>query len=305
MAPAAHTTETPANGDAANGAAITLGVRFTVSESLDIAAVPFYAPTTNTGTYTAGLWQTTADDDPNGTGTGTLLQSGSLASGAVTAGAWNDIPLASPVTCSTGVVYTAGVHASSGQFVLTTNVFSSASIAGNGVTLLQSGTDPNPPGLGSMLNGSFTEGAALAYPATATGSDYFIDVAIAGSVTGELAATLPAIAAAAAGASSSAAVLAAALPELAASAAGRGVSTVTLAATLPELVAAAAGQAHATGTLTATLPALDVDLSDSVTASATSAPAVTAAQTSDTAVTAGRTSTTAVSASRTSTATVG
>ena len=307
MAPAAHTTETPANGDAANGAAISLGVRFTVSGSLDIAAVAFYAPTTNTGTYTAGLWQTTADDDPNGTGTGTLLQSGSLASGSVTAGAWNDIPLASPVTCSTGVVYTAGVHASSGQFVLTTSVFSSASIAGNGVTLLQSGTDPNPPGLGSMLNGSFTEGAALAYPATATGSDYFIDVAIAGdeAVTGELDATLPSLVAAAAGASTSAAVFAAALPDLAAAAAGRGVSTATLAATLPEMAAAAAAAALATGTLSATLPALEVDLSDSVTAAATSTPAVTAAYTSTTAVAAGRTSTTAVTPRRTSNATVG
>lgn len=179
MAPAAHTSQTPANGNAANGAGITLGVRFTVSGALDIAAVSFYAPTTNTGTYTAGLWSTSTDDDPNGSGTGSLLQSGSLGSGSITPGAWNDIPLAAPVTCSPGTVYTAGVHTSSGQFVLTSNFYFSSGLTGNGVTLLQAGTDPNPPGLGSMVNGVFTEGGSLAYPNSSFNfTDYFIDVSL-------------------------------------------------------------------------------------------------------------------------------
>lgn len=179
MAPAAHTSQTPADGNLDNGAGITLGVRFTVSEALDIAAVSFYAPTTNTGTYTAGLWQTTTDDDPNGSGSGTLIESGSLASGSVTPGAWNDIPLDAPVTCTTGTVYTAGVHTSSGRFVRTANFYFTNSLTGDGVTLLQAGTDPSPPGLGSMLNGVFTEGASLAYPNSQFNyADYFIDVAL-------------------------------------------------------------------------------------------------------------------------------
>lgn len=260
MAPAAHTTETPANGDAANGAGITLGVRFTVSEELDIGAVPFYAPTTNTGTYTAGLWQTTADDDPNGDGAGTLLESGSAAAGSVNAGAWNDIPLDAPVTCSPGVVYTAGVHTSSGQFVLTTSFYNSNSLTGNGVTLLQAGTDPNPPGLGSMLNGVFTEGGALAYPATGTNSDYFIDVALAEdeAIAAALAVTLPALAASAAVEASATTTAAVTLPSLSAALAAAAGATVAAAVTLPALTADITAAVPIEAAITATLPALTV-----------------------------------------------
>lgn len=298
MAPAAHTTETPSEGDLNNGAAITLGVRFTVSGSTDIGAVSFYAPATNSGTYTAGIWETDTDDDPNGSGTGSLLDSGSLASGSVTPGDWNDVPLAAPVTCTPGTVYTAGVHASSGRFVRTANFYTSNSLTGEGVTLLQAGTDPNPPGLGSMVNGVFTEGAALAYPASQFNfADYFIDVALAGdeAVTGELAVTLPALAVAATGTSKSTSALAATLPTLAAAAAGTSLATAALTAVLPAIEAAASGAANATGVLAAALPAIVVQMADSVTAAARSTPAVAA----------GRTSTTAVSAARTSTSTVG
>jgi hypothetical protein len=298
MAPAAHTTETPSEGDLNNGAGITLGVRFTVSEGLDIGAVSFYAPATNSGTYTAGVWETDTDDDPNGSGTGTLLDSGSLASGSITPSDWNDIPLGAPVTCTPGTVYTAGVHTSSGRFVRTASFYTSNSLTGNGVTLLQAGTDPNPPGLGSMINGVFTEGGALAYPASQFNfADYFVDVALAGdeAVTGELDATLPAIETAMAGTSTAAAALTASLPTLAAVAAGTSLATAVLTTELPTLEAAAAGTANSTAVLAATLPAIFVAMADSVTAAARST----------TAVTAGRTSTTAVSAVRTSTSTVG
>jgi hypothetical protein len=298
VAPAAHTTETPDEGDLNNGAGITLGVRFTVSESLDIAAVSFYAPTTNSGTYTAGLWQTTSDDDPNGSGAGTLLDSGSLGSGSVTPGAWNDIPLDAPVTCTTGTVYTAGVHTSSGRFVRDQNFYNSNSITGNGVTLLQAGTDPNPPGLGSMANGHFTEGASIAYPATVFNfADYFIDVALAGDegITGVLAVTFPAFTVAAAAEAEADAVLTAAFPALTVAAAGDSAADGALAATFPAFTAAAAGSASASAVLTATFPALTVAISDSVIRPARST----------TTVTAGRTSTTTVTARRTSNATVG
>lgn len=327
MAPAAHTSQTPANGNAANGAAITLGVRFTVSESLDIAAVSFYAPTTNTGTYTGGLWQTTADDDPNGSGAGTLLQSGSLASGSVTPGAWNDIPLASPVTCTTGVVYTAGVHASSGQFVLTTSVFSSTAITGNGVTLLQSGTDPNPPGLGSMLNGSFTEGAALAYTATATGSDYFIDVALddGGPIIvalGTATETDSAIAvsrlkirtlglasetdtAVAVSRRKTRTLGLATSTEVALPIGRVKVRTLGVATETNSAFAVSRTKLRTLGLASETDAALPITLPGVADVKGASTPAVTAAYTSSTAVTAGRPSTTAVTARRTSNATVG
>src|SRR5688572_18378161 len=144
MAPAAHTSQTPSSGNVDNGGAITTGVRFTVDEALTVAKIAFWVPTTNSGTYTVGLYVTDTDDDPAGSGTGTLLASASVASGGVTPDGWAEVAI-TPQALSAGVVYTAARHASSGRYVATAGAFTSAAISGNGVTLLQDGSDPNPP----------------------------------------------------------------------------------------------------------------------------------------------------------------
>lgn len=179
MAPAAHTSQTPASGDVNNGAAITTGVRFTVDAEVDCAGIAFYVPATNSGTYTVGLYETDTDDDPGGSGTGTQLATDSVASGSVTGGTWAEVTFDTPVTLATGTVYTAARHASSGRYVSSSGAFTSAGISGNDVNLLQDGTDPNPPGLGSMRNGVFHEGASLAYPNSTFGAaDYFVDIVL-------------------------------------------------------------------------------------------------------------------------------
>jgi hypothetical protein len=186
--PTAHTSQTPASPDVNNGAAITTGVRFTVASATTCPAIAFYAPGTNSGTYTGALYQTTSDDSPGGTGTGTLLASATLGSGSVTPGAWNNISI-TPQSLSTGVVYTAAVHSSSGRIVATSHGLDSA-IANGGVTLLAAGTDPNPPGLGSMTNGVFTENASLQYPNTSfNNTDYFIDVILSSGQSAALGTT--------------------------------------------------------------------------------------------------------------------
>lgn len=180
--PAAHNagTYTPTNPNIDNGGQISLGVKFTVSEALSLGGPTFFAPTTNTGTYSFALYETTADDDPNGSGTGTLIDSGSIAAASVTAGAWNDLPL--PFEAQPGVVYTARVHASSGRFVNTPDAFNGQAISGNGVTLLATGSNPNPPLLGSLLNGCFLDGA-VGYPNTGFNhADYGIDVWLADDI---------------------------------------------------------------------------------------------------------------------------
>lgn len=217
--PTAHTSQTPVSGDVANGAAITTGVRFTVADAAPISGIALWVPATNTGTYTAGLWQSTSDDDPGGTGTGTELRTASVNAAALTAGGWDYIPI-TPFTPSTGVVYTAGVHSSSGRIVATSGGLSSAITAG-GVTLLAAGSDPNPPGLGSLANGVFVEGGALAYPNSSFGSsDYFIDVIRGNTVVGTASATLGALAATATGLRTVVGVVAATLGGLAVSATG-------------------------------------------------------------------------------------
>lgn len=165
---------TPGEGDLNNGNGISLGVRFIVTEAKSLGGISWYAPATNTGTYSYALYTTTSDDDPNGSGTGTLIDDSTIDAASVTPSAWNDLPL--PFEAETGVVYTARVHTSSGRFVRTTGAFTSAPISDNGVTLLQVGADPNPPGLGSMVNGVFLDNA-VGYPNTRfNDADYGIDV---------------------------------------------------------------------------------------------------------------------------------
>lgn len=171
---------TPGEGDLNNGNGISLGVRFIVTEALSLGGISWFAPATNTGTYSYALYTTTSDDDPNGSGTGTLIDDGTIDAASVTPSAWNDLVL--PLDAVTGVVYTARVHASSGRFVRTTGTFTSAAISGGGVTLLQVGTDPNPPGLGSMVNGVFLDNA-VGYPNTRfNDADYGIDLWLAADI---------------------------------------------------------------------------------------------------------------------------
>jgi hypothetical protein len=295
--PAAHDSGTyePDNPDIDNGNAISLGVRFMVDEALSLGGVTFYAPATNTGTYSFALYETTSDDDPNGSGTGTLIDSGSIAAASITPSAWNDLTL--PVDVEPGIVYTARVHTSSGRFVNTPNAFVSAGLSGNGVTLLQTGASPSPPTLGSMLNGVFLDNA-LGYPNTRfNDADYGIDVWLAteDAIDAALAVTFPAFTAAIAAEAEADAVLTASLPAFTAAATGDGLADGPLTATFPAFTAAVAGAASVDAVLSATFPAFVVAMSDSVTAAARSTAAVTA----------GRTSTTAVSAARTSTSTVG
>lgn len=169
----AHTTETPADADIDNGAAITVGNTFTVASNRSIYAIRFYAPTTVGGTYAVGLWEVT-DDDATGTGTGTLLASVTgIAAAGITAGAWNRINLSAPASVTTGKFYRAGRWASNGRFVRTAGALGSAGISANGITIVQSGT----PAFDDVVrNGTFNEGGALAYPASVFGSpDYFVE----------------------------------------------------------------------------------------------------------------------------------
>jgi hypothetical protein len=264
--PTAHTSQTPSSTDVNNGAAITTGARFTVASNVSCTAIAFYCPATNSGTYTGALYETTSDDDPGGTGAGTLLASATLGSGSATPGAWNNISI-TPQSLTTGVVYTCAVHSSSGRIVATSSGLASA-ISNGGVTLLAAGSDPNPPGLGSMANGVFKEGAALAYPTdTFSNTDYFIDVTLGGG--------------------QSAAVNTAAETDLAPSLARTKLRTVGLAAASEAAQPLGRLKTRALG-LT-----LEADIAPPFSASdrrATSTAAVTAGRTSTSAVTARRTS---------------
>ena len=253
-----HTSQTPASPDVDNGAAITTGARFIVDSSQTISGIAFYAPATVSGTFTGGLYETTSDDSPSDSGTGTLLSSGSLAAASVTPGAWNTIPLAAAQSVTTGHVYTCAVHSSSGRIVATGAGLASA-ISNGGVTLLANGTDPNPPGLGSMVNGVFKEGASLAYPVSAFNtSDYFIDVTFSApsTVTGTAVANLGALSASASGLVRVSGAALASLGALSASASGLRRVSGTAVAGLGALSATALGKRTVAGAAASNLGAV-------------------------------------------------
>lgn len=171
----AHTVEVPTNGDENNVNPLTTGGKVMFAQAGFVVGLRFWVPATNTGTYTVGFYETTADDVPIQTGTGTLLASTSVAAAAVTASGWAEVPVLVPV--SVGVVYMTARHSSSGRYVFSAGVFTAAGISNGGVTLIQDGINPNPPNLGVMRNMTFNEGAALAYPDNQFGQpDYFSDV---------------------------------------------------------------------------------------------------------------------------------
>lgn len=244
----AHTTETPVSGNIDNGAAITTGVKYVFDEDGTVSAIRFWVPTTNTGTYTVGFYAVTQNDDMGGTGT--LLASAAVASGSVTANSWAQVPI-TPQAVLAGHTYLAARHASSGRYVATAGAFFAGGISNGGVTAIQSGSDPNVNPGGTMRNGTFNEGASLAYPATFSGQpDYFVDVvysAAASEVTGTAVADLGSLTATAAGIRT---VLGAALADLVAlSASAVGLRTVTGVATadLGQLAATGLGAGSARG----------------------------------------------------------
>jgi hypothetical protein len=177
-----HTVETPSGLDNANGQQITLGVGFQLNvASKTCYGVRFWAPATNTGTYTALLYEATDDDV---VATGTELTRKAISSASITAGTWNVILFDTPVSLVNTKLYKASVHTSSGRYVNRASVFAGADITGDGITLYQNGADPI--GLGSMRNGVFLDNA-LGYPTTQfSSSDYYVEpwVTAAGGLSG-------------------------------------------------------------------------------------------------------------------------
>ncbi len=173
----AHADDTPpADLDIDNGAAISTAVSFTVASNRPLYAWWFWVPTTNTGTYTLALYEITGDDDP-GPAAGTLLASKAVAAASVVAGQYNRVNFDTPVDVVSTKAYRANRHASSGRYVRTTGAFNGASISNGGITLIESGSNPNGQFAGVLRNGTFREAVAGNYPSQAfLTADYHIDV---------------------------------------------------------------------------------------------------------------------------------
>lgn len=272
MTQSLFTVETPSGVNNSDGApGIAFAVSFMVAVAGTITGVRFFSTTTVSGTYTAGVWQVTNDDNP-GPGAGTLLGSDVLV-GTPAAGAWVTIPLTTPVAVTPGTLYRAGVHSGAGRYVNSPAVFGSPVVSGD-LTAPANGSDPVL--LGSLGQASFTINAALAYPGTSgNGTNYFADVVFAPDGAGidlSSAIILPALQGAAALAAESTVLAPITLPALQGAAALAGEAALTATLALPALQGAAALAAGASLASAANLPALDMSAVLSVPVDDTSSP---------------------------------
>lgn len=177
--PSLFTSQTPTTPNDDNGGPVVVatGMYFTVSGF--VTHIRFFAATTVSGTYTGGLYQQTADDDPAGTGTGTLL--GSATFGAITGGAWNTVAIG-PVAVSANTTYRSAVCITNGRFART-GAFWGSSLTNGNIIGIQNNS--NPVGLGETDNPTYEDSGTLVYPNNFFDtSNYFVDVVFETSLPG-------------------------------------------------------------------------------------------------------------------------
>lgn len=188
------TSQTPTSGDNVEPGGIVTAVSFTPAVDGTITGIRFYASATVGGTYTGQLYLPTSDDDPAGSGTGTLLGT-KVAPGAITPAGWNVIAFDTPIPVTGGSTYRATLHNTQGRYV-STNSFTDFA---NGIGLtngnLHAIWNGEPiPALGgdTLTQGTFAPSATPIYPSnTFNAGNYFVDVVFqAGPAEGAAAFTL-------------------------------------------------------------------------------------------------------------------
>ncbi len=187
---------TPAIISDSDTSSVELGVKFRADQDGSICGIRFYKGSTNTGTHTGKLWNSS----------GTLLASAIFQN--ETASGWQQVNFASPVQITAGNQYVASYLAPVGRYSANSNyftagitssplyAFNSAESGGNGVYLYGSGGFPNnsyqasnywvdvvfspgasqpsdttPPTVSSTLPAASATGVAPANPVTVTFSE--------------------------------------------------------------------------------------------------------------------------------------
>lgn len=177
------TSETPSLGDNSDGTpGIVTATAMLFTKAGQITDVRWYCTTSTGGTWTGYVWEVTGADTSPGAGTGTQLASATF-SGTPTGGAWNTIPLSSPVAITPNTkLYKIGVFNDQGRYVATTN-FAAFQSGGGGLTnghIHAPFQGDDPVGLGSTYQGSYLINATAGYPSQpGNAANYFIDVAFA------------------------------------------------------------------------------------------------------------------------------
>jgi hypothetical protein len=241
VAESLFTSQTPAVTNADNGSVLHVGMYFTPAVDGTITKARWYPPTTSQSDVKAALYRTI---DSVKVGADVTF------AGSVAGPGWVEVSFAAPVTVAQGVQY---------AIVVRTPRYYTATTGASSPWPLTNGNLSTPSTAGRFND---DDNADVQMVATAfNNGNYFVDVVFvadgeAEPETGTVAATLPALVAAAEGTASSSGTVAQTLPALVVAGAGSASSSATLAAALPALVAAAEGSASASGSMASTLPAL-------------------------------------------------
>ncbi|MGD9723480.1 MAG: DUF4082 domain-containing protein [Pirellulales bacterium] len=125
-----NNTGTPAVIDSGDAQPVELGVKIRADVNGYITGIRFYKAAGNNGTHTAHLWSSA----------GQLLATATFA--GETAGGWQEVNFATPVTITAGATYVASYHTTSGHYSYTRNAFGNAVDSGP-LHALANGTSSN------------------------------------------------------------------------------------------------------------------------------------------------------------------
>lgn len=166
--------ETISSPDQSDGGAagITTATTVQFQSAGSVTGVQYRAPNTISGTWTIGIWEVTSDDDPAGTGTGTLLDSKNV---SVVAGVFQDLMFDAPIPITPLTkIYRIGVWSSAGRYVATAGVFNAADVTSPGGFIIAYRSGHDTVGFGSQAQGTFKADAAFGYPSNTSGqASYF------------------------------------------------------------------------------------------------------------------------------------
>ena len=145
------TAAIPGTVDSGDGAAVTLGVKFTANTNGYITGIRFYKSAANTGTHIGQLWSSS----------GQLLATAIFTSES--ASGWQQVTFAGPVAITAGTTYIASYFAPKGHFTVNRSALQ------NGFTSGRLSVPAN--------GGVFQYGSSAAFPTqTYQSSNYWVDV---------------------------------------------------------------------------------------------------------------------------------
>jgi hypothetical protein len=167
------TTQLPSSTDLNEASPLTIGTTIIFSTAGEIQGVRFFMPLNPSGTYTGAVYVATHND---GASDGSLVASTSFTSQVP--GAWNTAWFDEPVLVDATQIYKVVIFSSTGRYVASNHVFTSAAIVNGHLTGVQDAVDA-PVGYaptGVYRNGVYSTSGSLHYPdSTFNENNYFVD----------------------------------------------------------------------------------------------------------------------------------